>query len=281
MDCHKEIRADVTSLTGFHGRIAKDQPQLLCKNCHTEHKGRDADIVGLDRIDVRSRSHGFPAARRSRGSRLRCVPRARQAVPRSAGRMRRVSWRRAAAHEAPRRKVRRLPQRRPRMAGRSLRSFEDGVRSARRAHRRRLQDVATSTKCGKVCRRPACRAIARDDVHRGSRGTNCAACHNTTKWTGAAFDHLKQTGFALVGRHKELVCGACHLDNMAIKKPPKDCNGCHSADDHHRGRFGTDCARLPRRIDVEERIRPSREDRICVEGRARSACAAKVVTAAR
>ena len=60
MDCHKEIRTDVTSLTGFHGRIAKDQPQLLCKNCHTEHKGRDADVVGLDRSTFDHDRTNFP-----------------------------------------------------------------------------------------------------------------------------------------------------------------------------------------------------------------------------
>ena len=80
-----------------------------------------------------------------------------------------------------------------------------------------------------------------DDVHRGSRGSDCGKCHTTTKWSGAAFDHKAETGFALLGRHADLACAACHLDNMAVKKPPKSCVGCHSADDQHRGRFGTDC----------------------------------------
>jgi hypothetical protein len=49
LDCHKEIAADVAAHEGFHGALAERQKsQLVCKSCHTEHKGRDADIVGLN-----------------------------------------------------------------------------------------------------------------------------------------------------------------------------------------------------------------------------------------
>ena len=44
--CHKDVAADVTARRGFHGRlpgIADSQ----CRACHTEHKGRDEDIVKL------------------------------------------------------------------------------------------------------------------------------------------------------------------------------------------------------------------------------------------
>src|SRR5262249_3441708 len=46
--CHKEIRADVTAHTGFHGRLRQiDSAQ--CRACHVEHQGKDADIVKLSR----------------------------------------------------------------------------------------------------------------------------------------------------------------------------------------------------------------------------------------
>ena len=44
VECHKEIGQDMRARTGFHGR-QKPQP---CKECHTEHKGRDAHIVVLE-----------------------------------------------------------------------------------------------------------------------------------------------------------------------------------------------------------------------------------------
>src|SRR3974390_3476649 len=46
--CHKEITADRLTHTRFHGRqieVARKE----CRDCHTDHKGRKADIVGLDR----------------------------------------------------------------------------------------------------------------------------------------------------------------------------------------------------------------------------------------
>ena len=241
MDCHKEIRADVTSLTGFHGRIAKEQPQLLCKNCHTEHKGRDADIVGLDRATFDHDRTDFPlrgghvgrdcgachaAGKAFRDAPTECVACHRDAQPH----MQRLGDRCGQCHAEDR-------------AWTDVRfDHSKTAFDLRGAH---IDVACKSCHVDEVWKGLAKTCVAchsADDVHRGSRGTDCAACHNTVKWTGAGFDHMKQTGFALVGRHKDLVCNACHLDNMAVKKPPTRCIGCHSADDRHHGRFGTDCA---------------------------------------
>src|SRR3974390_2679717 len=47
LDCHKDVRADVNVKRGFHGHVVKADTR--CESCHTEHKGRGADILGLDR----------------------------------------------------------------------------------------------------------------------------------------------------------------------------------------------------------------------------------------
>ena len=44
LDCHKDVAADVAAKTGFHGRAAL---RAQCNACHSEHKGRKADIVGF------------------------------------------------------------------------------------------------------------------------------------------------------------------------------------------------------------------------------------------
>ncbi len=51
---------------------------------------------------------------------------------------------------------------------------------------------------------------ATDDEHRGSRGTDCAKCHVTKEWKTAKFDHLKETGYELLGVHAKIDCLACH-----------------------------------------------------------------------
>jgi len=50
LDCHEEVAVDVAEELGFHGkdRRAKRMP---CARCHTDHEGRDADIVDLDESD--------------------------------------------------------------------------------------------------------------------------------------------------------------------------------------------------------------------------------------
>ena len=71
-----------------------------------------------------------------------------------------------------------------------------------------------------------------------------AILHNPNSWGVWLFDHNKQTDFELLGAHRELHCSDCH-DRPAEKgvSQSKQCNGCHRADDIHRGQFGSDCAR--------------------------------------
>src|SRR5450756_3148087 len=42
-DCHKDVKADVLKHEGFHGRLEEKE----CRACHTEHKGRNANIAVL------------------------------------------------------------------------------------------------------------------------------------------------------------------------------------------------------------------------------------------
>lgn len=51
--CHKETAADRQSKKGFHGRQT-DAAKQECTICHTDHKGRDADIVLLDLPSMRN-----------------------------------------------------------------------------------------------------------------------------------------------------------------------------------------------------------------------------------
>jgi len=66
-------------------------------------------------------------------------------------------------------------------------------------------------------------------------GTNCAACHSTSTWSGATFNH---NAFPLTGRHAGASCASCHR-NGVYKGTPKDCYSCHSGKNHG---MGTNCA---------------------------------------
>jgi len=60
--------------------------------------------------------------------------------------------------------------------------------------------------------------------------TTCEQCHSSMdNWFGVNFDHLKNTGFALVGAHATLQCNQCHINNQ-FKGTPATCVGCHLKD---------------------------------------------------
>src|ERR1700761_4281911 len=41
LDCHKDIAADITAKSRYHGRM-QQAASGQCRGCHTEHLGRDA-----------------------------------------------------------------------------------------------------------------------------------------------------------------------------------------------------------------------------------------------
>lgn len=110
---------------------------------------------------------------------------------------------------------------------------------------------------GNTIRKPSRACVSchvKDDVHKGSNGTDCARCHNSRDWKQSSFDHNKMTRFALRGAHQPLACNACH------KQPPREvklsvtCVSCHSDDDVHKGKFGTDCASCHNAIGWKEKV---------------------------
>jgi hypothetical protein len=80
----------------------------------------------------------------------------------------------------------------------------------------------------------------KDDVHKGTLGSECAKCHNDRSWKETSFDHGR-TNFPLLGAHAGTRCLACHKSQAFNDKPPTACNSCHQKDDVHKGRFGGKC----------------------------------------
>ena len=84
------------------------------------------------------------------------------------------------------------------------------------------------------------------------RKKDCKACHTESAWTGAAFDHLASTGYALADKHATVTCRGCHtgvspprtptaklsLDYRGLKSA---CAACHA--DPHKTELGSTCER--------------------------------------
>ena len=81
---------------------------------------------------------------------------------------------------------------------------------------------------------------AADDVHEGRLGLSCGDCHTPDGWEGASLDH-RLTRFTLTGKHLRLECEACHIDRQWVGIG-MECRACHSQDDRHRAQFTVDCS---------------------------------------
>jgi len=247
LDCHKDIAHDVDEKAGFHGRLAASG-SAPCQSCHTDHKGRDAKIVHLSvesfdhdmtRFPLRGGHVGVACSvchEQGKSSREGALPKYRDAPTECAG-----------CHEKDEPHRGRL--------GDQCQSCHDvkAWSTVRFDHAKThfpLTGAHVKVECAACHVNEAWKGIdgscaschALDDVHKGTRGDDCARCHDTKRWKVERFDHFAKTGFALDGKHADIDCAACHLKEMARPKPPKTCIGCHSVDDKHAGRNGTDCA---------------------------------------
>ena len=99
-----------------------------------------------------------------------------------------------------------------------------------------------------------CSACHADTRHRGrfGRAPDCASCHTTAQWGTWTFDHARDTGFPLLGRHARLSCYDCHSGPPQGAAAGATCAECHRADDIHRGEFGSDCAQCHTTTDWKD-----------------------------
>ena len=238
-DCHKDVREDLRTKRGFHGRIAGGGT-MQCRACHSEHQGRAADIVKFvpeqfdhSRTDFPLRDvHATVACSscHAAGKRFREAPSDCHGCHRAdephAGKLGTDC---GACHAT---------------ATWSRINFDHGRTKFPLTGRHQQMACATCHFGNRYKDTPqqclSCHAP--DDVHRGSRGAECSKCHTTTQWATQKFDHERETGFALKGAHSRTDCTACHTSGRMQDPLPKDCQGCHRGQDSHAGRFGAQCS---------------------------------------
>lgn len=239
LDCHKETAADVRLRRGFHGRMP-GAGAGECRACHTEHKGREADITQLSRAQFDHHLTDF--ALEGAHAALACDDCHKAHKP----------WRKAPAtcvgcHKAEDVHHGQFAQ----SCGECHGSVSwSGGRFDHNKSNFKLTGAHAAVACDachlagryKPTAKTCAGCHATDDEHRGARGQDCGKCHTTKEWKTAKFDHLKETRYELLGVHDKISCLACHRSGNYKDKIPKDCNGCHHADDAHAARFGGKCA---------------------------------------
>jgi Class III cytochrome C family len=236
--CHKPIAADVRAHTGYHGRMPNASAGK-CVGCHTEHQGRGGDIVRLDRATFDHALTNFPLVGAHRT--LDCL-----ACHKAGEAFRKADASCIACHKKDDYHGGQLGTK---CAECHSNDNWTGGHFDHSKTKFSLTGAHQSVSCGgchlggqyKSAPKTCVGCHATDDVHHGERGSECGKCHATSDWKTAKFDHEKETGFALLGRHAKIDCVGCHRSGNFKDKIPKDCYGCHKADDSHAGRFGQKC----------------------------------------
>ncbi len=239
LECHKDVAADRSDKTGFHGRSARAS-RSSCKTCHGDHKGRDYDIVSLDKElfnhdDTDFMLQGKHAVIRCESCHLDNTPYRetagdcfdchrdqdphRESLGKECGNCHE-------SHSWHKRKI-----------------FDHGATSfPLLGHHETLQCNAChageqyrfdSTEC------VSCHRVR--DVHLGKFGQRCDQCHSQSEWRDLSFDHGAETDFELTGAHLGPSCQSCHFAGMVDDTPSTSCHSCHKSSDIHAGRHGEKC----------------------------------------
>lgn len=240
MDCHKEVGHDVRTKAGYHGRIA---PQA-CRECHTDHKGRDARVVVLDERRFDHRLSDFMLRGKHDGlgcSKCHAPGKKFSAAP-------------SDCHACHREDDVHKGSLGPKCADCHT---EDDWKQARFDHgktRFALTGSHADAKCSACHKDKNYRETPRQCIgchkkdddgakgHKGLYGEKCDSCHGTKAWKPATFNHDTETRYALRGKHRTTACDACHTGHLYKVKPATDCIGCHRKDDKHQETLGRDCA---------------------------------------
>jgi hypothetical protein len=239
MACHKDVGADVRNKAGFHGHGV----EAKCNSCHTEHKGRDANIVNLDKKKFDHTKTDFQlkgkhdkvecekchvAGKKYRDAALTCNACHKKddvhkgsLGAKCADCHTEASWKEARFdHDSTK-----FP-----LTGKHTdvkctdchkdNNYKDTPRNCYACHRK----------------------IDDQKGHKGQYGEKCDTCHTSKAWKPSTFNHDTDTKYVLRGKHHSVVCKDCHTGNLYKEKLTQECYACHKKDDKHKESLGKNCA---------------------------------------
>jgi len=236
--CHKPVAADVAAKIGYHGR-APEMRGKECRDCHTDHKGREEKIAAFDTAKFDHRYTVFPLGgghakpelkcsschfigKKYRETPLECVECHRKddthkgtLGPKCADCHSDVTWKEPRFDHGKTH----FP-----LTGKHEKA------KCKTCHEKTYKD--TPKECN------ACHK--KDDVHKGRYGPKCETCHDAKNWQNH-FPHDTKTKFPLGGKHLSAKCDSCHKASLYGNPLPLKCNACHKAEDVHKGGLGEAC----------------------------------------
>lgn len=238
LDCHEDVADDLEARSGFHG-LSPEVSNERCATCHTDHIGRDADIVNLDEAEFDHDVTDFALVgkhddaacedchspdlkfREAPGACIECHQ--EDDVHKES-----LGTDCAECHTA--------------IAWEDAEFDHDATGYALIGHHLEtacLDCHEDPTYLGAPTDCYACHE--EDDAHEGRSGNKCESCHSPIDWDDTSFDHGRDTEFALEGSHGELTCDDCHSEDPFGDEMDRACVACHLEDDNHDGHRGREC----------------------------------------
>ncbi len=235
--CHEDIELDIVKEEGYHGAGALRERD--CVECHTDHEGRQAQIVLFVEEIFDHEQTDFEL--KGKHKKLQCSSCHEQGKKF-----------REAQHDCY--ECHKDDDPHDENLGKECSDchteknwketdFDHDKTDFKLRYKHRDVDCASchpvevSKKISKEC--VSCHRI--NDVHDDRYGKACNDCHTVKGWKKAKFDHDKETDYPLKGKHKQVACDACHNREQEDGKLKEACQFCHKNRDTHRGRYGTEC----------------------------------------
>lgn len=247
--CHTDISAQLSDLSSMHGEMMKNQ-SISCRACHPEHRGPNAALTDMQSGNFPHNTTGYSLnshKRRNDGQSFTCSDCHGNDISK---------FDPAVCTTCHQQMDAAFMQKHTQAYGTDCKGCHDGIETIGKnfdhahvsfklegKHAGQACDTchlnahnaadfkSTPTNCG------ACHQ--KDDTHKGEFGKECGTCHQPAAWKPATFDH-NLSAFKLEGKHAEVKCADCHINNV-FKGTASTCFACHQKDDEHKGKFGQDC----------------------------------------
>jgi len=236
--CHKKVDVDIVRKKGYHGRI-RNINKIECKVCHTDHKGRNKDIVKLNKQTFNHNKTDFALKSKHRSvSCLSCHKKTE--LYRKAPATCYSCHKKTDIHKG---KLGKKCQQchNEKSWGKSRFDHDKTDFKLIGAHKDTDCNSCHINQQYKKTPDKCYQCHITKDVHAGNFGNKCNSCHRSTKWKKIFFNHHKETKYALKGKHIKISCYACHKKNPYKNDTPKKCYNCHKTSDIHQGIFGKKC----------------------------------------
>ncbi|MCF8473628.1 MAG: hypothetical protein K9G26_02945 [Emcibacter sp.] len=246
LKCHEKVGLDITKKQGFHGRNNKVSSSE-CKTCHTDHEGRNADILGFNQEIFNHDMTDFPLTgkhaaaschlchqdqKKFREAKTDCFS-CHEKDDSHKGDMGKDC---SSCHDSSLWKTVKFDHAKTKFP---LKGHHEKV--ACKSCHPDTRYKQTPMEC------IACHGS--NDNHEGRFGQKCATCHSEKDWKTVKFDHGTDAKFLLKGKHQEIDCEACHRTTTPKAKVSKNCNDCHVTIDIHKGRNGLECQKCHNETD--------------------------------